>query len=558
VPAGLPPVVVVPAYQPTAHLVGIVSQLLADPSQIVIVVDDGSTSEHRCLFETLRAHPRVHLLRHAVNLGKGRALKTAFNHFLVNLPEEHVGIVTADADGQHLVEDVRRVAGVLSEHPNDLVLGTRRLHGSIPWKSAIGNRITKHIFSRLLGRKIEDTQTGLRGVPRSFAASLLRLSASRYEFELEMLVKAVHEQVRVREVPIATVYENQNRGSHFDPVLDSLRIYFVFLRFVALSMATAILDFLVFAAAYAVSSNILLSTAGARVVAGLFNYSIARALVFKSTGPAGRELAKYVALVVWLMTLSYALLTTLVVFLGWSVYVSKLVAEGTLFVASFAVQRLLIFGRSEPEPESAATDWDTYYMRPARPARLTRAITTRRLLDLMRRHLTSQPRGICELGGANSCFYASMREAFPQVDYSVIDNNPVGLELLSRRWGDDQRLHARNEDVRELPEQVLDADIVYSVGLIEHFPPEQTATVIRKHFSCVRPGGLVIVTFPTPTWLYRITRALAEACHAWRFPDERPLTFEEVEAEIRKYGTIVESRINWAIVLTQGIVVARA
>ena len=68
----------------------------------------------------------------------------------------------------------------------------------------------------------------------------------------------------------------------------------------------------------------------------------------------------------------------------------------------------------------------------------------------------------------------------------------------------------------------------------------------------------MIITFPTPTWLYRGTRAIAEHLGIWRFPDERPLSFEEVETEIRKHGTILERRINWAIILTQGVVVAKA
>lgn len=345
------PVIVIPAYQPHSSLIHLVDSLSTDPRQVIIVVDDGSSSTHAHVFDALRRTPGVHVLRHAVNLGKGQALKTAFNYFLVALPDGHVGVVTADADGQHLPQDVQLVSRALADAPHALVLGTRHLRGDIPWKSAVGNRLTKHIFHGLLGRKVEDTQTGLRGIPRGFLPELLRISATRYEFELEMLVKAIEQRLEIQEVPIETVYEDDNRGSHFNPVFDSLRIYFVFLRFALLSLATAALDLSVFAAAYAASSNILLSTVSARIVAVVFNYHFARTAVFKSKGRLTREFLKYVALVVWLMLLSYTILTGLVIFLGLNVFLSKIIAETTLFLASFTIQRMLVFSRQDqPTP----------------------------------------------------------------------------------------------------------------------------------------------------------------------------------------------------------------
>ena len=233
------PVVIVPAFQPGQPLVDLVEQLLLDPARVIIVVDDGSTPEHKGIFDKLRGKSRVHLLRHAVNLGKGQALKTAFDFFLLNVPATHVGVVTADADGQHLADDICKVSAALAAAPTELVLGSRDLDGPIPWRSAFGNRLTRYIFSALLGVRIQDTQTGLRGIPRPVIGDLLQLTASRYAFELEMLVKAVERGLRVREVPIRTVYDESNQDSHFKPVRDSLRIYFVFMRVVALSLAGA-------------------------------------------------------------------------------------------------------------------------------------------------------------------------------------------------------------------------------------------------------------------------------------------------------------------------------
>lgn len=204
------------------------------------------------------------------------------------------------------------------------------------------------------------------------------------------------------------------------------------------------------------------------------------------------------------------------------------------------------------------TDWDAYYERPAAPATFTRKITTRLLITLMRRFGATEPQAICELGGANSCFYDAMRNTFNSADYVVIDNNTFGLRLMEQRWPGDPRLSARNEDVLTISTTDRRADIVFSVGLIEHFQPVDTAKVIEKHFAFVRPGGLVLITFPTPTWLYRVTRRIAERIGAWQFPDERPLTFNEVETQIARHGKIVHSQVNWPIVLTQGVVVAQA
>lgn len=556
--APVQPPVVIPAYQPEPRLITLVDELLSDPDMQVIVVDDGSSVAHAPVFEAIAQRPRVHLLRHAVNLGKGQALKTAFNHFLVSFPRECPGVVTADADGQHLADDIRRIRAALVARPSDLSLGSRHLSGPVPWKSAFGNSLTRKVFRGFVGRSLADTQTGLRGIPRTLLPDLLHVSAPGYEFELEMLMMAANRRMVMRELPITTIYEANNRTTHFNPIVDSLKIYFVFLRFVVLSLATAALDFLLFSLFYALGASVLVSTISARVFTGTFNFYFARTIVFRSHAATLPQALKYVALVGWLMGLSYLLLTTIVEFTSVPVYLAKVIAESTLFVASFAVQRVLVFGRPEAAPvEATATDWDAYYARPIGQAAVTRRITQHLLLRLMRRHAPASVAGICELGGANSCFYDGIRAQYPTARYEAIDNNSFGLELLRSRHPETPLLRVRDADVRALDDTIPDSDIVFSVGLIEHFQPEDTASIVRRHFLLARPGGIVVITFPTPTWLYRVTRALAELCGVWRFPDERPLTFDEVAGQAARFGTILEQRVNWPIILTQGVIVAR-
>jgi len=163
---------------------------------------------------------------------------------------------------------------------------------------------------------------------------------------------------------------------------------------------------------------------------------------------------------------------------------------------------------------------------------------------------------IAELGGGNSAVLSAFRARFPGVRLSAIDSNVLGLRLLEAQTPG-AGLTAIEADVLAPVADALGADLVFSVGLVEHFSAEDTTRAIAAHFAHVKPGGLVLITFPTPTWLYRIARGLAEAAGVWAFPDERPLAMAEVTREMARHGEVLGARINWLIILTQGVVVAR-
>lgn len=113
-------------------------------------------------------------------------------------------------------------------------------------------------------------------------------------------------------------------------------------------------------------------------------------------------------------------------------------------------------------------------------------------------------------------------------------------------------LAVHEADVRSMP-----ADAVFSVGLVEHFEPAVTRAVLRTHVAMARSGGTVLVSYPTPTRLYRAARRLLEYLHLWSFPDERPLRFAEVADALGDLGTIVARRTLWPLILTQELVVFR-
>lgn len=349
------PIILIPAYEPETSLVALVDALAADADQLIVVVDDGSAATCSPIFEAVSRHPNVTLLRHAVNLGKGQALKTGMNHVLLHHPDAP-GVVTADADGQHLPQDILKVATALGAAPNYLWLGCRAFAGEVPLRSMIGNKVTKLVFKLVFSQGVSDTQTGLRGIPASLLPALLRCTAARYEFEMEMFVLAKQHGLAIREVPIETVYIDGNRMSHFNPLLDSFRIYFVLVRFSALALTSAALDFVLFSAMFALTQNVLASITTARLVSGMYNFFGGKRWVFRSRAATGREAVKYVALALVLMGLSYCTITTLVGLLKFNVLAAKVLGEGLLFLLSFSVQNQFVFRdrarREEVEAEA--------------------------------------------------------------------------------------------------------------------------------------------------------------------------------------------------------------
>lgn len=222
-------IVLIPAYEPDDHLVGLVTDIAADdPTQRIVVVDDGSGSAFRRIFDAVRSCG-ADVITHPVNRGKGAALRTGFAHIAAAFPGDDV--VTADCDGQHTLTDIRRVAVALAERPGAVVLGARCFRGDVPWRSRIGNDATKHLFRVITGRRLADTQTGLRGYSSSLLPWLATIAGDHFEYELEVLLDATRSGVPLHEVPIEAIYLCGNRSSHFRPVRDSVRVYVPLVRF---------------------------------------------------------------------------------------------------------------------------------------------------------------------------------------------------------------------------------------------------------------------------------------------------------------------------------------
>lgn len=201
----------IPAFQPGSELVALTQELAATDLAPIVVVDDGSGPAYANLFRELPAR----LVTHPTNRGKGAALKTGLAS---HTPE--LGWVTLDADGQHRVPDALKVAQELRAHPASLVLGVRDFTPpGVPWRSRLGNQLSRLLFILLTGRRVQDTQTGLRALPSAFVPRLLDLPGTRYEWEFQVLLACPH----LRQVPIETIYRSDH-PSHYRPLRDTLRI----------------------------------------------------------------------------------------------------------------------------------------------------------------------------------------------------------------------------------------------------------------------------------------------------------------------------------------------
>ncbi len=375
-------VAIIPVYRPGRVLLDIIHALTAGDWEMIVVVDDGSGPLYAPVFLELlaleiltpqvrepgmprsdfgplelaqsefpqskvRRVPKVEVVTHAVNRGKGSALKTGID-FVLQAGLEIAGVVTLDADGQHDPRDVQRISDRFREHPDALVLGVRDFGGMVPMRSKLGNRITRGVMHAVMGRDLADSQTGLRAIPAVLLPTLMKLRSSGYEFELEALIAAKHHGVEVIEDPIRTIYAPGNPSSHFRPFFDSMRIYFVLLRFASISIVTAAIDNLVFYLLFGATGNVLASQLGGRVLAILFNYTAVRRAVFLSDQPHGVVLPRYLLVAASNVCLSYAGIELLTNAFRLSVFEAKIIAETTLFLANFWLQRDFVFTRRAP------------------------------------------------------------------------------------------------------------------------------------------------------------------------------------------------------------------
>lgn len=349
--------VLIPAYEPGPRLPGLVRDLhAADPDLEVLVVDDGSGPSFEPVFAAV-GDAGARVLAHPENRGKGAALKTGLAHVRAHDPDADV--VTADADGQHTPADVCRVAEALRTDAgaarSALVLGVRAFDGAVPWRSRVGNTVARGVFRMATGRRVSDTQTGLRGIPSDRIAWALGIPGDGFEYEQRMLLRLAPDLVATHEVPIDTVYLDDNASSHFRPVRDSLRVLLPVLLFAASSLAAFVVDTLALLVLQALTGWLVPSIIAARVLSATANFVVNRRVVFRARGgPMHGQAVRYGVLALALLASNVAWMSFLTDN-GLALLPAKVVTEGVLFVLSYGVQRSLVFPRTGADAPAPST-----------------------------------------------------------------------------------------------------------------------------------------------------------------------------------------------------------
>ncbi len=216
--------VIIPLFNHRETVREVAAQVL-EQGFCVYVVDDGSTDQG---WKEVRNLPNVRVFRHSRNLGKGAAIRTG----LKAVSAQYAWAVTVDADGQHSPEEIPKLLKAVPQGSRPLILGARTGmdEADVPWTSRWGRSFSNFWVQGAGGPRVSDSQSGFRLYPLPEALKL-KVRAQRYQFEIEVLVKAAWKGMRVVEVPVTVDYSpgpHGRRTSHFRPFVDFMRNALVF------------------------------------------------------------------------------------------------------------------------------------------------------------------------------------------------------------------------------------------------------------------------------------------------------------------------------------------
>lgn len=210
--------VIIPTYNNENTLESIINNLLKLTDHI-IVIDDGSTDSTNRI---LKQYKNIHKLKNNKNSGKGYSLKKGMNY------AKSIGLkyaITIDSDGQHYTKDIPKFIEEIKIKSNNniIIIGSRDMNKvSVPFGSRFGNNFSNFWFNFQTNIKLKDTQSGYRLYPLNVIEDI-NLISTRYEFEIEILVKSAWKGIEIKNIPINVSYK-KDRISHFRPFIDFLRI----------------------------------------------------------------------------------------------------------------------------------------------------------------------------------------------------------------------------------------------------------------------------------------------------------------------------------------------
>ena len=211
--------ILIPSYEPEENLVPLVNSLLENGFDIILV-NDGSGDKYDYIFNQVK--DKVIYLEQKSNKGKGQALRLGFSYANIN-NKDHKFVITVDGDGQHAIADIININNILNE-TNNLVFGVREFDEKTPKRSRNGNFMSRLCRSVITKEFVQDDQCGLRGFPISYMNELLTVRGDHYEYEMNVICLSQLKRYKTVQVPISTIYLDDNANSHFSPGLDTYRI----------------------------------------------------------------------------------------------------------------------------------------------------------------------------------------------------------------------------------------------------------------------------------------------------------------------------------------------
>ena len=331
-------VILIPSYQPDEKLLGLLKRIDLNEFD-VFVVDDGSGSDYDDIFKECKKYAKV--IRYDVNHGKGYALKLGIK--TIKEKYSKYVIVTMDSDGQHTIEDAKNLCDYVIDNPNTLVLGMRRRDKKVPLRSRIGNGITKAVYSLVAGVNVYDTQTGLRAFSNQLVDFMINISGNRFEYEMNVLLMCARNHIYIHEIPIQTIYIEDNKSSHFDTLKDSYRIYKEILKFSFASICSFCIDYLLYFLFVTMTGYLVFSNILARIISSCFNYIMNKRFVFQVNGNRVTSALSYFLLAIFILVCNTFFLYLLVNKMYISKWLAKLIVEFVLFFVSWFVQKNIIF-----------------------------------------------------------------------------------------------------------------------------------------------------------------------------------------------------------------------
>ena len=336
----------IPCYNPGPVVKQVVTQALDHLDQLILV-DDGCDQDNATWLDELSSqHPDITLLRHPHNLGKGFAIKTGL---LEALKGDCDYIIMLDSDGQHHTDDLPLFKDKINQSQPPFIMGVRQDIKAMPLKSKIGNTAMSLAFRLSSGKPLSDTQSGYRALSRDFARSFLEnCKPGRYETEMKMLFLAAKLPGPIEQVPIQTIYFDNNKATKFRAVQDSVRVLSSFLLFAGVGILSFLIDyglFLLFT--FYGGSHFLNAHVMARVFSALFNFVATKKWVFNHQQRWLSSAAKYLMAVLLSLLLSSSVLYLLVDRFAWHPAVAKPITELITFVINFFVLRHFVFRQDE-------------------------------------------------------------------------------------------------------------------------------------------------------------------------------------------------------------------